>query len=396
MEISWDNTDEYVVGLSYVIDIKKYQLSSLKIAAFDLDDTLIDKKQDPWKLIDRRMLPTLRALNDAHYLIMIFSNQSGMTVSPNFDFDSWLSHAEDFIMNLSQSLGKNFFIGLFVAKSVDIYRKPNLGLWNLMKSYLVHDIFDSKISVDLSKSFFCGDAGGRILAGTIKKSIYKSTKTGDFSDTDRKFAMNAGIKYFTPEETFYKEEPAEYKLVGLDPIKFLNEYRPTAPINVVFKPKQMIIMVGMPAVGKSYFVTNYLAPIGYAIVNQDSCKSQAKCLILTQEFLSKNSSIVIDNTNPDRSSRKKYIDLARKYKYDVRCIWFQTPAIVAKHLNNVRHLYDRTAKINSIVYHMYAKKFEMPHMDEGFSDIVSIDLILDPKLLNNEKWLKKFRIYSEA
>lgn len=72
----------------------------------------------------------------------------------------------------------------------DQYRKPSLGMWDYFcKNLLGEDIK----TVDKKKSFYCGDAAGRPKTATRKK---------DFSDTDRKFAINIGIGFKTPDELF--------------------------------------------------------------------------------------------------------------------------------------------------------------------------------------------------
>lgn len=50
--------------------------------------------------------------------------------------------------------------------------------------------FNSDVSIDMKKSFYCGDAAGRPKVGSKPK---------DFSDSDLKFALNIGVKFFTPE-----------------------------------------------------------------------------------------------------------------------------------------------------------------------------------------------------
>lgn len=52
-------------------------------------------------------------------------------------------------------------------------------------------------SVNLDKSFYCGDAAGRLAAGQRKK---------DHSNVDLRFAHNTGLKFFTPEELFLGED----------------------------------------------------------------------------------------------------------------------------------------------------------------------------------------------
>jgi bifunctional polynucleotide phosphatase/kinase len=49
--------------------------------------------------------------------------------------------------------------------------------------------------IDLTQSFYCGDAAGRAQGWAPKKKK-------DFSSSDRLFAMNIGIKFLTPEEHF--------------------------------------------------------------------------------------------------------------------------------------------------------------------------------------------------
>ena len=52
------------------------------------------------------------------------------------------------------------------------------------------------VKVDLNQSIYVGDAAGRPAEGKKKK---------DFSFSDRLFALNAGLKFYTPEEHFLGE-----------------------------------------------------------------------------------------------------------------------------------------------------------------------------------------------
>jgi bifunctional polynucleotide phosphatase/kinase len=45
----------------------------------------------------------------------------------------------------------------------------------------------------MKESFYCGDAAGRKAGKDQKK---------DFSDTDKAFAANLGVKFIVPEEYF--------------------------------------------------------------------------------------------------------------------------------------------------------------------------------------------------
>lgn len=99
----------------------------------------------------------------------------------------------------------------------------------------------------------------------------------------------------------------------------------------------MIIMVGSPGAGKSYFASNVLGCHDmYIIVNRDTLGSWQNCMNETQRFLSHSSScIVIDNTNPDKASRKRFIDIAKSYNIPCRIFLMNVSKEHAKHNNKV-------------------------------------------------------------
>ena len=150
----------------------------------------------------------------------------------------------------------------------------------------------------------------------------------------------------------------EYTLLGINPKQFIKTITDTS---YDFEPrkKEMIIMVGPPGAGKSDFVKKYILPEKYIHINRDTCKTKAKCLTLTKAALEKNKSVVIDNTNPDVLSRMEYTSLAQEYDYKhIRAIIMNTDIGIAKHLNNVRHVYSNGSvpKINNICIPYFQKK----------------------------------------
>jgi len=80
----------------------------------------------------------------------------------------------------------------FVATATDINRKPNNTMW---------EIFCSEYNggLKLKEPLYVGDAAGR-LAG------WKTGRKKDFSCGDRKFALNSGINFKTPEEFYHNEK----------------------------------------------------------------------------------------------------------------------------------------------------------------------------------------------
>ena len=117
--------------------------------------------------------------------------------------------------------------------------------------------------------------------------MHPTSNKGDHSDTDRKFALNIGINFLTPEEFYLKNAPViQYTLSGVDPKQLI---KTVIDSSYVFEPrkKEMIIMVGLPGAGKTEFVKKYILPEKYVHINRDTCKSKTKCLDLTKKALEK-------------------------------------------------------------------------------------------------------------
>lgn len=95
----------------------------------------------------------------------------------------------------------------------------------------------------------------------------------------------------------------------------------------------MVLMVGSPGSGKSHFVKNYLKEYGY--VNRDTLRSWQKCIAAVEQYLNQGKSVVIDNTNPDPTSRHRYTEISKKRNIPIRCFIMTTSMEHAKHNNKV-------------------------------------------------------------
>lgn len=62
----------------------------------------------------------------------------------------------------------------------------------------------------MDKSFYCGDAAGR-------PENWAPKKKKDFSCSDRLFAKNFGLKFYTPEEHFLGQKPVPFNLPEFNP-----------------------------------------------------------------------------------------------------------------------------------------------------------------------------------
>lgn len=356
-----------------------------KIAAFDLDSTLITtasgKKHgdDPadWKWWDGSVPTRLKQMyKEEGYRLVILSNQAGLTLHPDPNSKApkklGLSRVANFKQKCSAILTQlDLPTSIYAATGKDIFRKPRTGMWKeLCKDY---DIPEDE--ADLENSLFVGDAGGR--TAQLKNGETGAAGAKDFSCSDRNFAHNIGIDYKTPEEFFLDEKPREFSR-DFDLASFPYS---DSPDSIVFEKKNdqdMILFCGPPGAGKSTFYWKYLKPLGYERINQDTLKSRAKCFKVAADTLCEGDSVVIDNTNPDPDGRAEWIELARKHKVPIRCVWFKTPVELCEHNNVVRALNKslnpeaRTA-LPKLAFNGFSSRFKEPKVKEGFQDVIPIE-----------------------
>ena len=212
---------------------------------------------------------------------------------------------------------------------------------------------------------------------SYKLFLSNAGKKKDFSCTDRKFAYNVNIQFFTPEENFLGYRPCKQFSWGDFNPTALDYSKPMQPFTAPSYKQEMIVFVGYPAAGKSSFFRTYLEPKHYCHVNRDTLGSWQKCVTKCNQHLQAGKHVVVDNTNPDKESRKRYIDVARQFKVPVRCFQFMTSIGHAKHNNKFRQLTakddPKSGKVNDMVFNIYKSKFVEPTCDEGFSDVTKIE-----------------------
>jgi len=343
MQIDWNINDNYIIARTH-----NKSLIGCKIAAFDLDHTLIkpsngkkfSDNDDDWEIFDKQIMNKLKELQNNDYYLVIISNQKGIS-NGKVNIETFKSKIEKII---------NFFCLDFVilcAIEDDLYRKPRTGLW------------DKFIKGNTKTSFYCGDAAG------LK---------GDFSDSDYKFALNIGLKFI------YISEFISGKKQKLD--------QPSLPFNIqdnsknkhIFVPnhQEVIINVGFPGSGKSYF-TKKCVIYGYIQVNQDTLKTKIKCLKLFESSIKDGKSVVVDNVNITKDQRKAFLDIAKKYNIKCRCIHFTTPKEVCIHNAYFRNfITDGNIKpIPNLVFNIMNKKFQEPELSEGFYVIDKLPFVID-------------------
>ncbi|CAI5756632.1 unnamed protein product [Candida verbasci] len=194
----WSTKGTYLI--KNIPKVIEFDSKLVKVAAFDLDGTLINTKSgnkfatsaSDWKWFNEYVIPMLKKLQD--YLIVIFTNQGGVVSKPDsksyIKFIARLNLIAKELETEQIDIRHNLFVYASPkkpAKETTIHdyhakmRKPNTGMWEELKSDLLG------YEVDLEHSFFIGDAAGR---------------KSDFSNSDLLFAKHIGIEFKTPEELF--------------------------------------------------------------------------------------------------------------------------------------------------------------------------------------------------
>lgn len=365
------------------------QKKKAKVAAFDLDSTLIvtasGKKfgNDPtdWKWWDPIVPNRLQQLHTDGYAVVIFSNQGGLILHPDPKSKVPKKISGERVQNFKKKVNAvlsvlDLPICVYVATGQDIFRKPRSGMWLEM-------LREKRLSIDdieLGASIFVGDAGGRVESREEKGNGKTAVLSKDFSCSDRNFAFNIGLPFQAPEEYFLGQKPREYVRpieLACYPFATANE----TYVDVGFKKSEnneIVLFCGPPGSGKSSFFRRYLQSLGYVRINQDTLKSKDKCLKVAESNLEEGNCIVIDNTNADPNTRSHWVALAKRYRVSIRCALFKTPIGICEHNDAVRAMNpqfnpESREILPKMAFNGFMSRYKEPTLDEGFKEILVID-----------------------
>lgn len=133
---------------------------------------------------------------------------------------------------------------------------------------------------------------------------------------------------------------------------------------------ELIIYCGIQASGKSSFYKenhfNSHVRISMDLLNTRNKEERfiKTCFEIQQAF-------VIDNTNPTKADRAKYIQLAKTHKYKVIGYYFSSSLQSSLERNSTRINKERIPDIGIRGTH---KKLQIPALDEGFDKLYYVSL----------------------
>ncbi len=143
------------------------------------------------------------------------------------------------------------------------------------------------------------------------------------------------------------------------------------------KDKTLLILIGIPASGKSTFCRRYCN--GIKVISLDILKTRNNEDRQLYDVLNSQQNVVIDNTNITINARKRYIDLAKEHHYNIVGVYFQSMVDKSFKRNEFRE-----NKVSKRAILSKAKQLEQPNYDEGFDELYYVKIENDNFLIS--KW----------
>ncbi|NLG50699.1 MAG: AAA family ATPase [Chloroflexi bacterium] len=134
---------------------------------------------------------------------------------------------------------------------------------------------------------------------------------------------------------------------------------------------QAVIFTGIQATGKSEFYKRQFFRT-HIRLNLDMLRTRRREQILLRACLNAKQRFVVDNTNPTRESRQRYIAAAREVGFEVVGYYFASSVEEALARNAGRPP-DEQIPVGGIYATYY--KLEVPALDEGYDALFTVRIV---------------------
>jgi len=136
------------------------------------------------------------------------------------------------------------------------------------------------------------------------------------------------------------------------------------------KIPEAVILIGIQASGKSeYCRRNYFDT--HVRINLDMLRTRGRERILLDACIRAGQSFVVDNTNPVKTDRQRYIPAAKEAGFSVTGIFFLPDLDGALARNRNR---QGKARVPDIAVKGALARLEAPSADEGFDELYAVTI----------------------
>jgi predicted kinase len=133
---------------------------------------------------------------------------------------------------------------------------------------------------------------------------------------------------------------------------------------------EAVIFCGIQATGKSHFYKERFFAT-HVRISMDLLKTRNREDIFLEACFKSWQKLVVDNTNPTRAERQKYIALAKQHKFKITGYYFRSVIADALSRNSQR---TGDAFVPEIGIKGSFNRLELPSMEEGFDELYYVSI----------------------
>lgn len=134
---------------------------------------------------------------------------------------------------------------------------------------------------------------------------------------------------------------------------------------------QAIIFIGIQATGKSTFFQNKFFD-SHIRINLDMLRTRHREKLLFEACLQMKQSFVVDNTNPTKEERQRYIPPAKQYRFQIIGYYFQSKLAESIERNQSR---DKAKQVPEHGIRTTHAKLQLPTFAEGFDELYYVKIM---------------------
>lgn len=143
---------------------------------------------------------------------------------------------------------------------------------------------------------------------------------------------------------------------------------------------ELILLIGLQASGKSTFCKRKLFD-SHVRLNLDMLKTRHREKRLMETCFDVGQPLVVDNTNPTKADRRRYIEPAKAHGFRIVGYYFQSQVEECKRRNGERPEEQRIPMPG--ILGTYGR-LELPSLDEGFDGLNYVRIVDDGEFVVEE------------